>query len=680
MVWYNPLVVAHSTSRYPCDAYSGFPMKNSVGRCLVEVVERRTLLAAGEYLDSFSGDGIAETGVAGRFNAVHVLPGGKILAGGFSQRVDDTGNLGVVLARFNSDGSPDPSFGTAGLTQVALGLGHEITRIFTDGIGRIFVATSGSATLRFTASGRLDTRFGGGDGFLPRNPVAGVLPDGRFITVRDDTMRRLTPNGGTDSTFGVAGATSVLVRPDLIRRVGAANLLIAPDGALLLGTGLISQASPTESRFALEAVVKFTGDGVYDSSFGAGGFVSIARREDFGSPFAAYSSPALAFDRSNRVVSTSLGGLWRFDQAGRNLTQLDASGSGTQVNVDSKGRIILLRQFDFSDGATIERRLADGTLDIRFAGDGETSATSGVEGNVEVFGVALTGGDDLVLATSFRDFDINTRETVAALGKLSGTNPTTPAHFYEPGGLLVVFGTAAADRIRVLGEGDTITVSFGSTTQRFASQNGQDIRIYGENGSDDIEASASFINCVAYGGPGDDRIFLRRFRRASAYGDTGNDTINIFARDNGGATGGDGNDSITIDLFSGNARAAGATGGNGNDLLIGGRQKDFFSGDAGNDTIHGMGDDDRIFGNAGNDVLDGGSGNDRVSGGTGNDTLNDTGGFDNLEGGDGDDFYDSRDNRVDAISEVGGTFYGFDRARIDLGLDLVGTSVEEVTG
>lgn len=642
-----------------------------------EPLESRKLLAAGEYLDSFDGDGIADTALTGQFNTVHVLPNGKVLAGGFAERAD-ADNPSVILARFNADGTPDQSFGTAGVSGVAIGLGHEITRIFTDSIGRIFVATSGNATLRFTANGRLDLRFGGGDGILPRNPVVGVLPDGRFITVRDDTMRRLTPNGGTDSTFGVAGAASVLVRPDIIRRVGAANLLIAPDGALLLGTGLISRQSPTEQRFALEAVVKFTNDGVYDSTFGDGGFVSIVRRQDSGSPFASYSSPAMAFDQSNRVVSTSLGGLWRFDLAGEKLKQLDASGSGTQVNIDSKGRIILLRPFEISDDARIERRLSDGTLDIRFAGDGETSATSGVQGNVNVFGLALTGADDIVLATSFRDFNINTRETTAAVGKLSGANPTTPAHFYEPGALLVVFGTSAADRIRLLGEGETITVSVGSTTQRFPLEMGREIRIYGESGNDDIEASASFVDCVAFGGAGDDRIFLRKFKRASAHGNDGNDTINIFARDDGGATGGDGNDSITIDLFSGNSRAAGASGGNGNDLLIGGRQKDSLSGGSGNDTINGMGGSDRLEGNAGNDSLDGGAGNDLVSGGTGNDTLTDTGGFDNLQGGAGDDFYDSRDNRADSINEVGGTFYGFDRARIDTDLDLISSSVEEI--
>ena len=62
-------------------------------------------------------------------------------------------------------------------------------------------------------------------------------------------------------------------------------------------------------------------------------------------------------------------------------------------------------------------------------------------------------------------------------------------------------------------------------------------------------------------------------------------------------------------------------GGPGDDDLTGSDQNDFLSGNDGNDCLAGLGGDDLMRGHAGNDELNGGSGNDTVQGGKGDDIV-----------------------------------------------------------
>ena len=75
--------------------------------CVVESLEVRTLLSAGDPDVRFGGDGVARDlfrGFAGAGTAGAVLPGGKVLVAGV---VDNA----FLLARYNRDGTLDRSFG-----------------------------------------------------------------------------------------------------------------------------------------------------------------------------------------------------------------------------------------------------------------------------------------------------------------------------------------------------------------------------------------------------------------------------------------------------------------------------------------------------------------------------------------------------------------------------------------
>ena len=98
--------------------------------------------------------------------------------------------------------------------------------------------------------------------------------------------------------------------------------------------------------------------------------------------------------------------------------------------------------------------------------------------------------------------------------------------------------------------------------------------------------------------------------------------------------GGDGND--TIDL-SATGYGHGAHGDAGDDLIIGGGgYEDLYGGD-GNDNIQGNYGFDNLFGGAGNDILDGGSFHDNLFGEAGNDVIYGAGDADKADGGAGDD-------------------------------------------
>ncbi|MGW8761625.1 calcium-binding protein [Streptomyces sp. NPDC055815] len=142
---------------------------------------------------AFSGDGMvtADFGSTEFGEAVAVQPDGKILAAG-------SGGAGFALLRYNSDGTPDTGFGTAGRTSVnAPGDGGIAYAMALQQNGKIVLA--GRATdpnsseandfglVRFHPNGTVDTGFAGDGfavtGFNDFDEARGVLvqPDGTIV-------------------------------------------------------------------------------------------------------------------------------------------------------------------------------------------------------------------------------------------------------------------------------------------------------------------------------------------------------------------------------------------------------------------------------------------------------------------------------------------------------------------
>ena len=122
---------------------------------------------------TFDGDGKLTTSFTNGFESafdLSIQSDGKIIAVGVAS--NQTGG-GVALARYNSDGSLDPSFGTGGKVNMSLGGGGgNAQAIVLQSDGKIVIggyARAASVSFdedfmlaRFTSNGQFDTTFGAG--------------------------------------------------------------------------------------------------------------------------------------------------------------------------------------------------------------------------------------------------------------------------------------------------------------------------------------------------------------------------------------------------------------------------------------------------------------------------------------------------------------------------------------
>jgi Ca2+-binding RTX toxin-like protein len=250
----------------------------------------------------------------------------------------------------------------------------------------------------------------------------------------------------------------------------------------------------------------------------------------------------------------------------------------------------------------------------------------------------------------------------------------------------VTFANPTATLTLNAGDGDN-TITVGALDAGFAAAvlTGTVLfTIDGEDGDDNLNASATNLALAIMGGDGADTIVLGG-QNDTVDGGLGNDTIDGGAG-NDSVAGGDDDDDVmggagtdSIDGGAGNDSITGGTegdtliggteddtilgedgddsidGGSGTDSLVGGAGDDtifgrdggdvvqggtgqdslFGGGDA--DTVDGGADNDMVFGEGGTDIVSGGDGDDTVDGGADNDTLSGGGGVDNLIGGTGDD-------------------------------------------
>jgi uncharacterized delta-60 repeat protein len=171
-------------------------------------------LPDGSLDTTFGNGGIVITSVQDHNHAysVAVQPDGKILVSGVAITQRQTGNSGdAVLARYNLDGSLDASFGAgsgvvveqfdpASPSQI-----NSIGDIELQPDGRVIVVGSGQSKLfvaRYNPDGTRDPSFGGGDGVVAPDglvmaydafDVAARQPDGRVVILHaNNTLTRLT--------------------------------------------------------------------------------------------------------------------------------------------------------------------------------------------------------------------------------------------------------------------------------------------------------------------------------------------------------------------------------------------------------------------------------------------------------------------------------------------------------
>jgi uncharacterized delta-60 repeat protein len=237
---------------------------------------------------SFGTNGTVITDISGqsdRIQAVLIQSDGKIVIGGPS---GDGPNFYWELARYNSNGTLDTTFGSGGKVVFnQIGTYSEIWHLAQQSDGKILAMgdtnSGGSfdfAVARLNTDGSLDSTFGTGGiataplsgrgygGVLQSNGdivIAGVINEGNYNS--EVALARFTPTGALDSSFGSGG----VVETDLPGWYDiASGVAVQPDGKLVVSayTSPVGTYPPTYSY----AVLRYNTNGTLDTTFGTNGY------------------------------------------------------------------------------------------------------------------------------------------------------------------------------------------------------------------------------------------------------------------------------------------------------------------------------------------------------------------------------------------------------------------------
>jgi uncharacterized delta-60 repeat protein len=265
---------------------------------------------------TFGSSGIVTVENNGGFFALAIQSNGKIVAAG-------EGSFGagaiVQVARFDSNGSLDSSFGTGGFTTttaIPFTPFNATIALALQPNGEILVAASSPGLLaRFTTSGQLDTTFGTGGianlanvgpslsdsaPSLPTKIIA--LADGKILVSAGvpgptpvalaSIVSRYNSNGSLDTTFGAVGMAASVV--------SASAMLLQSNGKIVVAGAVISKINiPPASNDVGFGIVRYNANGAIDKTFGTGGAAIV----DFGAA-APLSGPfAVAIQSNGDIVA-----------------------------------------------------------------------------------------------------------------------------------------------------------------------------------------------------------------------------------------------------------------------------------------------------------------------------------------------------------------------------------------
>ena len=232
-------------------------------------------------------------GLGAEAHGIAVQPDGRLVIAGSS--VGSDFDYSFAVARLNADGSLDTTFGSGGLVLTSLGPGTDVARdvaVQTD--GKIVVGGWGAAgswagwssldfaLARYNPDGSLDPSFGAGGIVTTGMGTAqdwiyglALQPDGRIVaggaTVVSGSARfavaRYLPDGSLDAAFDGDGTVVTAVGP---WDDGLYDVAVQPDG------GIVAAGSTLTGSGYDMALVRYRTDGRLDTSFGCGGVVTIA--------------------------------------------------------------------------------------------------------------------------------------------------------------------------------------------------------------------------------------------------------------------------------------------------------------------------------------------------------------------------------------------------------------------
>ena len=381
--------------------------------------------------------------------ALGIQSDGKIVAAGYSSDMVSgySGRYYFALVRYNSNGTLDTTFGTGGKVTTPIGTGNDI--VFALGIqsdGKIVVAGQTDvgadthfALARYNTDGALDSTFGAG-GIVTTDisdynsaRALAIQSDGKIVVAgytsiggyNDFTVVRYNTDGSLDSTFGIANSGIALA--DFGGDDYADALGIQSDGRIVVAGRSFGNDF---------AVVRFNDDGTLDTTFGAGGGVitavgsyadrayALGIQSDGKIVTAGYNEVDGALAEFALVRYTSNGTLdSTFGTNGIVTTEIvNASASAMRIQSDGKivaaGRTSVGGGYDFA----LVRYNASGSLDTSFGTNG--IVTTPIGGYTEYVGALSIQSDGKIVAAGNSHSGVNV--DFAVVRYLAGAATPTP--------------------------------------------------------------------------------------------------------------------------------------------------------------------------------------------------------------------------------------------------------------
>lgn len=356
---------------------------------------------------SFGTGGKVTTAVANTYDgayAVAVQADGKIVAAGYS---GSGANVDFALARYNTDGSLDDSFGTGGKMTTSIGSSMDYAyAVAIQADGKIVAAgysfngtdtdfalarynTDGSPDDTFDADGKVITAVNSGDDMAY---AVAIQADEKIVAAgyssnganTDFAVVRYNTDGSLDDTFGSGGKVSTAVGSS---SDSASAVAIQPDGKIAAAGWSWNGAN---SDFAL---VRYNTNGSLDTSFDTDGKTTIA----IGSASDAASAVAI-HSGTGKIVAAGYASngsdddfaVVRYNADGSLDTSFDADGIVTTaigssneyilaVKLGADGSIMAAGHSDngSNDDFALVRYKVDGTLDTSFDADGIVTTAVG---------------------------------------------------------------------------------------------------------------------------------------------------------------------------------------------------------------------------------------------------------------------------------------------------------------
>jgi uncharacterized delta-60 repeat protein len=425
-------------------------MKKTLRVVLLFVMAGASAQAQPGFLDpGFDNDGIVRTGFGGSDElgyCVALQADGKIVVGGYTSNPFAL-DYDLALARYNPDGSFDLSFGQAGMTTLAIGDDDDvISDIILQPDGKILVVGSYANSIgsdfvlaRLDTLGMPDPTFGSAGIVITdyqKYDVANAIalqPDGKILAVGQTragtksafAVARYHPNGDLDPTFDTDGWATFEIDLGSLNEV-AYDIEIRPNGKILL----VGTLYYPMFRFH-GAAVQLLPNGQLDASFGSAGFV-VDNASNSGSSFASALLPngnllasgyagALSIDFLS-ILYDSTGARVPFPNGLMRLLG-DVTGShdfAKAVALQPDGRFVVAGYGDngTSEDFAVMRYNASGDLDTSFSYDAKL--ITDIIGGIDIPGGVVLQPDGKIIVAGYTE--LGTDNDFALVRYLSGGN------------------------------------------------------------------------------------------------------------------------------------------------------------------------------------------------------------------------------------------------------------------